>query len=136
MSTKIMINLPVKDLAVSKKFFTELGFAFNDAFADENMEAVVITDDILVMLLVEPYFITFTHKQVTDTSTASEAILALAVESRERVDELADKALAAGGVAVGEPRDLGFLYLRSFTDLDGHQWEVSHIDMTAAMEAS
>ncbi|MBC6457388.1 VOC family protein [Actinomadura sp. HBU206391] len=134
MSTKIFINLPVKDLAVSKRFFSELGFALNEDFADENMECVVVTADIYVMLLVEPYFKTFTDKEIADATTTTEAIMALGVDSRQRVDELADKALASGGRHADDPRDLGFLYGRNFQDPDGHLWDVIYMDMSAAPE--
>jgi hypothetical protein len=134
MATKIFINLPVKNLGISKRFFSELGFAFNDDFADENMECVVVSADIYVMLLVEPYFKTFTNKDIADATKTTEAIMALGVESRQRVDELADKALASGGQYADDPRDLGFLYGRNFQDPDGHLWDVIHMDMGAPEE--
>lgn len=77
MSTKIFINLPVKDLATSRRFFAELGFAFNQDFADENMECVIISDGIYVMLLVAPYFQTFTKKEIADAAQTTEMINAL-----------------------------------------------------------
>jgi predicted lactoylglutathione lyase len=134
MSTKIFINLPVKDLGRSKRFFAALGLSFNEQFADENMECVVISGDIYVMLQVEPYFKTFIIKDIADATTTTEAIVALGVDSRERVDELADKALAAGAQPAHEPRDLGFLYGRNFHDPDGHLWDVIYMDMVAPQE--
>jgi predicted lactoylglutathione lyase len=80
------------------------------------------------MLLVEPYFRSFTKKGIVDATKSTEAIVALSVDSRERVDELADRALAAGGKPVNEPTDQGFMYGRSFADLDGHQWEILYMD--------
>ncbi|MEE1928954.1 VOC family protein [Streptomyces sp. TRM 70351] len=132
MSTTMFLNLPVKDLAVSKEFFTRVGFTFDDEFTDENAACLVIEEGHLyAMLLTESYFQTFTDKQVADTATASEAIAALGVASRERVDELADKALAAGARATGEPADQGFMYGRGFEDPDGHLWEVFTMDLDA-----
>jgi uncharacterized protein len=128
MSTKIFVNLPVKDLDRSKAFFAELGYTFNEQFTDENAACLVISDDIFAMLLVEPFFKTFTTKEVSDTSTTAEAIIALSADSRAAVDELADRALAAGGKPSMEPSDLGFMYGRSFQDLDGHLWEVVWMD--------
>jgi predicted lactoylglutathione lyase len=128
MSTKIFVNLPVKDLDRSKAFFTELGYTFNDQFTDENAACLVISDDIFAMLLVEPFFKTFTTKEVSDTSTSAEAIIALSADSRAAVDELADRALAAGGKPSMEPSDMGFMYARSFQDPDGHLWEVIWMD--------
>ncbi|WKX71403.1 VOC family protein [Streptomyces sp. XD-27] len=131
MSTKIFVNLPVKDLDKSIGFFEQLGYSFNPQFTDEKGACMVISDDIYAMLLVEPFFKSFTDKEIVDTSKGAEAIVALGVESRERVDELADKALAAGGKPSKEPMDEGFMYGRSFQDLDGHLWEVFWMDPSA-----
>jgi predicted lactoylglutathione lyase len=80
---------------------------------------------------VEPFFSGFSGRAVTDTSTHSEVIVGLSAESRQQVDDLADKALAAGGQAMGEPQDDGFMYMRGFRDLDGHQWSFIYMDMSA-----
>ncbi len=128
MPTKIFVNLPVKDLARSTRFFTELGFSFDDRFTDDNAACLVISDDIYAMLLTEPFFRNFTDKDLADTGTTTEAILALEVESRERVDELAQLALDAGGSPAGEPMDQDGMYERSFQDPDGHLWEVFYMD--------
>jgi predicted lactoylglutathione lyase len=130
MSTRIAVNIPVKDLAESSRFFARLGFPSNEQLANENMEARVISDDIYVLLVAEPYFKTITKREVPDATT-SEAILQLQVDSRQRVDELAGKAFAAGAQPANEPNEQGFLYGRSFRDLDGHHWDVFCIDPAA-----
>jgi predicted lactoylglutathione lyase len=134
MSTLIFVNLPVKDLGKSTDFFTELGFSFNQQFSDENAACLVISDTIYAMLLVEPFFQTFTKKEIADATKSTEAILCLGVESRQRVDELADKALAAGGLPANDTMDQGFMYGRSFQDIDGHIWEVMYMDPAAVEE--
>ncbi len=131
MSTEIFVNLPVKDLGKSIDFFTALGFSFNPQFTDENAGCLVISDVIYAMLLVEPFFKTFTKKDIADATKTTEAIVALGVESRERVDELVDKALAAGGLPSNDTHDHGFMYERSFQDPDGHLWEVFYMDPAA-----
>ena len=132
MSTKIVLNLPVKDLAKSTEFFTKLGFSVNPQFAGEqNMECLVISDDISVMLLSESQFKAISKKDIVDATKSAEAIVQLRVESRQRVDQLVDQALAAGGLPHHEPNDQGFLYGRSFQDLDGHLWDVFSLDQTA-----
>jgi uncharacterized protein len=128
MSTKIAVNLPVKDLAESTRFFAELGLPSDKRLANENMEAFVISDDIYVLLVDQSQFKTITKKEIPDTAATSEAILQLQVDSRQRVDELAGKAFAAGALPANEPNDQGFLYGRSFRDLDGHHWDVFCID--------
>ncbi|MDR7302254.1 VOC family protein [Haloactinomyces albus] len=134
MSTQIFVNLPVKDLDKSVGFFTELGFSFNQQFTDENATCMVIDENIYAMLLVEPFFQSFTKKSIVDTTKSTEAILALGLDSREQVDELADKALAAGGQPANDPMDEGFMYGRSFQDLDGHLWEVLYMDPSAVQQ--
>lgn len=128
MATKIFVNLPVKDLAVSMEFFSKIGFTFNEQFTDENAACMVVSEDIFVMLLVEPFFQTFTKKEVVDATKATEVLTALSVESREAVDERLAVALEAGAAEAREPQDHDFMYGRSFEDLDGHIWEIFYMD--------
>lgn len=128
MSTKIFINLPVKDLDKSVKFFTRLGYTFNAQFTDKNATAMVISEDIYAMLLVEPFFKTFTRKTVCDARKCTEAIFALTADSRELVDEMVNKAIDAGAKVPEEPRDYGFMYQWGFQDPDGHMWEIFFMD--------
>ena len=121
MATKLFVNLPVKDLNRSKAFFAGLGLAF---FGDTgDMASVIISEHTQVMLLTDEVFASYTRNGVADATAATEMILVLGVETRDQVDELADRAEAAGGGAVGAPRDDDYRYQRGFTDLDGHHWE-------------
>ena len=124
MKTKIFVNLPIKDLSKSVAFFTKLGFSFNPQFTDQNATCMIIGEDIFIMLLVEKFFKSFTKKDVCDTSKNTEAIVALSVESREKVDQMIEKAKEAGGSEPREKQDHGWMYGRSFEDIDGHLWEV------------
>ncbi|MFE4466354.1 VOC family protein [Oerskovia sp. NPDC056781] len=126
--TQIFVNLPVADLEKSKAFYTQLGFSINEQFTDENASCVVISDTIYVMLLTRDFFRRFTSKTIVDAQSATETINAISAESRTGVDELADRALAAGGSQTNPPQDEGFMYSRSFSDLDGHLWEVMYMD--------
>jgi len=135
MATKIFVNLPVKDLNKSIDFFTQLGFTFNPQFTDENATCMIIGEDIFVMLLVEKFFKTFTKKEISDASKSTEVILALSADSREKVDELVNKAFAAGASASNYDQDQGFMYGRSFQDLDGHLWEVMWMDPSAMQQS-
>lgn len=131
MATKIFVNLPVKDLNKSVEFFTQLGFKFNPQFTDDNATCMIVGEDIFVMLLVEKFFKTFTKKQIADATKSTEVLIALSADSRENVDKLADKAIEAGGTTYSDPQDQGWMYQRSFQDLDGHQWELIYMDMSA-----
>jgi uncharacterized protein len=135
MAMQTFINLSVRDLARSTAFFGELGFAFDPQFSDENASRLIVSENTSVMLETEPFFAGFIQPQeIADTSRSREVLVGLSAESREQVDDLADKAIAAGGEAVGEPDDQGFMYMRGFRDLDGHQWSFIYMDMTAVQE--
>jgi predicted lactoylglutathione lyase len=127
----MFINLPVKDLKKSVKFFTKVGFEFNPNFTDDNATCMVIGENIYSMLLVEEYFKTFIKKEISDTSKTTEVLIALMVESRDKVDKLVNSAIDAGGNIANDTQDLGFMYQRSFLDLDGHQWEIGFMDESA-----
>ncbi|RIV23777.1 glyoxalase/bleomycin resistance/extradiol dioxygenase family protein [Fibrisoma montanum] len=131
MATMIFVNLPVKDLNRSVEFFTKLGYTFNAEFTDENATCMVISDTIYVMLLVEPFFKTFTNKEIVDTSKTVEVSICLSADSRAHVDEMLAKALAAGAVEPKEPQDMGFMYGRDFEDLDGHAWSFMYMEPSA-----
>ena len=128
MATQIFMNLPVRDLDRSVQFFTALGFTFNQDYTDENATCMVINDDAFVMLLVEKFFQTFTSKEIVDATSATEAIMAFSVDSRDAVDQMVGKALAAGGTESQPVQDYGFMYSHSFQDPDGHLWEVMWMD--------
>ena len=128
MAKQIFVNLPVKDLNRSVEFFTKLGYTFNPQFTDENATCMIISDDIFAMLLVEPFFKSFTNKEINDTSKTAQVIIALSSESRQAVDELVSKAVAAGGTTPRAVQDHGFMYAHGFEDLDGHLWETIYMD--------
>ena len=128
MPRNLYVTLPVKDLDRSVDFFEALGFSFNPQFTSENGAAVVINDNTSVMLATEAFFSTLTKVPITDARKATEALLALSLDSRAEVDELVRKAVAAGAAEGHDPEDLGFMYSSGFVDLDGHQWGVFHMD--------
>jgi uncharacterized protein len=132
MSTKIFVNLPVRDLDKSMAFFKALGFSFNPQFTDETAACMVVSDDIYAMLLTHAKFKEFTRKAIADATKTTEVLTALSVGSRAEVDRLVDAALKAGASEAREPMDYGFMYGRSFDDLDGHIWEIIHMDESAA----
>jgi len=129
---QIFVNLPIRDMARSKAFFGALGFSFNPQFTNDQGACMVVADDIFVMLLVEPFFQTFTKKPVADASTSTEVLLCLSCASRAEVDQLVRKALAAGGSAPMPVQDHGFMYGHGFTDPDGHMWELVYMEPGAA----
>jgi predicted lactoylglutathione lyase len=128
MTTKIFVNLPVNDLARSMGFFEQLGFRFNAQFTDDTAACMVISDDIYAMLLTHAKFKEFTKKEIVDATKATEVLTCLSTDSKARVDELVGAALGAGATESREAMDYGFMYGRSFNDLDGHIWEVIWMD--------
>ena len=135
MSTKIFVNLPVGDLDKSVDFFTKLGFKFNAQFTDETATCMIVSEDIYVMLLTRAKFKTFTPKAICDATKSTEVLVCLSSDSRERVNEMVRKAVAAGGTTYNEPQDHGFMYGHGFQDLDGHIWELIHMEPSAIKQA-
>lgn len=134
MATMIFVNLPVKDLEKSKDFFTQLGYSFNPQFTDDKAACLVISDTIFAMLLTEEYFKSFSNQEIADTSKVNEVILALSAESKEQLITLVDKAVKAGATEPKPATDYGFMYSRTFNDLDGHRWEIVYMDPNAAQQ--
>lgn len=130
MVKQIFVNLAVKDLPATKDFWTKLGFTFNAQFTDEKAASLILGENIFVMLISPQFFATFTKKPISDAFSATEVINAISVENKAEVDSLMEKVLAAGGTQVRPTDDYGWMYSRSFQDLDGHQWELLTIDNT------
>jgi predicted lactoylglutathione lyase len=127
MAREIYVNLPVRDLERSKRFFAGLGFGFEPKFSDDNAACMIVADNIHVMLLKEPFFRTFTSKAVCDTRSSTEVLVCLSCESDGEIDTLVAKASASGGKAARAPKDHGFMYEHAFEDPDGHIWELVHM---------
>lgn len=130
----IFVNLPIKDLARSRGFYEAIGLRNDPRFTDETAACMVLSDSIYVMLLTHAKYRQFTSKEIADTHKTSAALLAVSENSRADVDATLAKALDAGANEHRPADDHGFMYLRSFTDLDGHTWEVFWMDLAAAMK--
>jgi predicted lactoylglutathione lyase len=125
MKKQIILNLPVKDLDKSKAFFSALGFTFVARFSGENAAFMNIVDDtIQAMLTTEPFFNSMIGKPVVNAKEANEFVICLSCDSREEVDSLIAKAVAAGGSTPHPPEDHGFMYDQGFEDIDGHLWNL------------
>lgn len=130
-STKIFVNLPVADLDRSMTFFRRLGWHFDTRFSDDTAACVMISDDIYAMLLTHEKFREFAPNAVCDARQATEVLVCLSCDSREQVDEMVAKAVAAGGNTHKPPQDHGFMYGHGFQDPDGHVWELMWMDEAA-----
>lgn len=125
MSRQIFVNLPIKNMDKSQAFFKSLGFSFNPQFSNEQGACLVISEDhSYVMLLIKPFFSTFTKKSIADADKVTEVLVCISCDSRAEVDELVKKAIAAGGKSPNAPQDHGNMYGHGFEDLDGHIWEL------------
>ena len=128
MARQMFVNLPVKDVARTRAFFTALGFSFNPQFSNDQALCMIVGDGSYAMLLAEPFFQGFTKKPLSDATQRTEVLVALSCESVAEVDDLVARALAAGGRAPVERKDHGFMVGHGFEDPDGHQWEVFWMD--------
>ncbi|GAA4825224.1 VOC family protein [Sphingosinicella ginsenosidimutans] len=135
MSRLIFVNLPVADLPAARAFYEAIGFTNNPTFTDETAACMVLSDVIHVMLLTHDKFAQFTPKRIADAHETSEVLICISAGSREEVDAITDKAIAAGGREPREKQDYGFMYGRSFEDPDGHVWEPMWMDLQAAQAA-
>lgn len=132
MDRMIFVNLPVRDVATSRAFYTALGFTVNEMFSDADTACVVVSDAICVMLLHRDRFADYTHLPVVDARAATQVLLCLTASSRAEVDRLAADALAGGGSQFRAPQDDGAMYARCVADPDGHVWELLHMDLATA----
>jgi len=132
MSRLLFLNLPVVDLPASRGFFEGLDFRFDERFCDEQAACMVVSDQAFVMLLQRNRFADFVTRPVADARQSTALTVAISAEDRGAVDAFADSALAAGATPAKDPQDYGFMYQRSFHDLDGHLWEVLWMDPVAA----
>lgn len=131
MATQMFFNLPVADLPRSRVFFESLGFHFNPAFTNDQAACLVISETHSAMLMDRAFFQGFVpHRRIIDAHKEIEVVLALSVDNREGVDTLVEAALKAGAREADEPKDHGFMYERAFEDLDGHAWQIFHMDMS------
>ncbi len=125
---KLFVNIRVSNLEQAKTFFSALDFTFNPQFTDENAACMIVNDDTFFMLLTDAFFRRFTDREPADTRQVSEALYAFSCDSREEVDRLTQKALAAGATTAMPPQDHGFMYSTSFRTPDGHHFEVVWMD--------
>jgi uncharacterized protein len=133
----LFVNIPVADLERSKAFFSELGFSFDPAFTDETAACMLVGEQAFVMLLGRETFAQYAKLPVADPTTHTLALYCFSVSTRDEVDAVSAAALAAGGTQADGAEDHGFMYSRSFFDLDGHGWQVMWMDPAAqALAAS
>jgi predicted lactoylglutathione lyase len=132
MTQMIFVNLPVADVAAATAFYEAIGFRKDERFCDGSGSCLVLSDTICVMALSRQRFADFTKKEIIDPRTQVQTLLCISRDSREGVDAIVDAAVAAGGSAdPGPKQDHGFMYGRSFEDLDGHVWEPMWMDVAA-----
>jgi predicted lactoylglutathione lyase len=131
----LFVSIPVADVARSKAFFAHLGFSFDPAFSDGTTACMLVGEQAFVMLGSREKFAELSKLPIGDATTHALALYCFSVSSRDEVDAVSAAALAAGGTEADGPEDLGFMYSRSFFDLDGHGWQVMWIDPAAAAPA-
>ncbi len=128
MSTKMFVNLPVTDLKKTMDFYTALGFTFNPQFTDDTAACMVISEHNYAMLLTHAKWKQFTSKPIPDAHETTGVLIALALDSKEAVDAIVEKAVKAGGTEPRPKQDHSFMVQRTFEDLDGHTWEPFFMD--------
>lgn len=136
MHQQIFVNLPVRDLKRSRHFFESLGYEFNPQFTNDQGGCLVLGENLFVMLLVEPFFQTFTSKKVADATSTTEVIVCVSCDSRAQVEALVAKAIALGATRPRPAQDHGFMYQDAYTDHDGHIWELVYMSAAPPVAAA
>jgi predicted lactoylglutathione lyase len=123
-ASSIYVNLPIKNIEKTREFWQKLGFSFDENYSNEKALCLILREGLIyAMLLIHDFFSTFTNRKIADDFT-TEAIIAIQVENRDKVDEIVNLALKFGTTKFKEKVDLGWMYYDSFIDIDGHQWEI------------
>jgi uncharacterized protein len=130
MQSQVFINLAVKDLTKSMDYYTQLGFTNNPQFSDDTAKCMVWSEHIFVMIMTHEKFKTFATKPIADTKNNIAGLFALSVESVDKVNDLVNKGLAAGGSEPIPFQDYGFMQKRNIEDFDGHTWEIFYMDLS------
>lgn len=127
MNRKIILHFATQNVSAARAFWTALGFSVNESFSGDSSVAIVISDTISLMLSAEEAFATFSPRGPCDTSKSLEVLTCLTCASRAEVDDLIQRAVAAGGSTFEDAEDHGFMYQHSFLDPDGHGWNLIHM---------
>jgi uncharacterized protein len=126
---QIFINLPVKNTEASKQFYTQLGFTLNPLFTFDDQVCMVWCEQVYVMLQAYEMFKSGNKKNLADTKTNTTATFTLPVESFDKVNEIIENGLKAGGTETTPVIDEGFMQVRNIEDLDGHMWGIIYLDL-------
>ena len=118
--TNVFVNLPTSDLERAKAFYVALGCEINPQFTDDNAACIVWDDNVYFMVLTREFFSTFTDKPIAYPNTSLQVSVAFSRDSREDVDAVMAKGLAAGGTEPKPAQDYGFMYFRDLDDPDGN----------------
>ena len=132
---QMFVNLPIRDMARSRAFYEALGYRFNPQFSNDQGACLVLGENLFAMLLVHAFFATFVDRPIADARQTVQVLVALPCASREEVDALTERALAAGATTPRGPQDLGFMYSRAYADPDGNIWEAFYMTESGAAQA-
>ncbi|MBK8980818.1 MAG: glyoxalase/bleomycin resistance/extradiol dioxygenase family protein [Ignavibacteria bacterium] len=126
---QIFLNLPVENIERSMNFYTQLGFTINPLFTDDDQKCMVWSDEIYIMLMPREVFTKYSGKSIPDSKNYEAANFTLPVESPDRVNEMVESGLKAGGTEPVPMKDHGFMQLRKLADPDGHTWDIIYLDL-------
>jgi predicted lactoylglutathione lyase len=133
MIKSLWLNLPVKDVAKSRDFFTSIGFRLNQNYgnSDQSASLLIGANDLVMMLWPAEQFKSFTRHEIASTAQGNEVLFSFDAESSDEVDEICNKVEAAGGDVFAKPGwNQGWMYGCAFTDPDGHRWNILHMDFS------
>ncbi len=130
MQSQVFINLAVKNLEKSMEFYTKMGFSVNPQFSNDTAKCMVWSENIFLMIMTYEKFKSFATKPLADTKNNLAGLFSLTAESVDKMNEIADNAVQAGGIEPKPMQDYGFMQMRNVEDFDGHTWEIFYMDMS------
>ncbi|MCJ1674688.1 hypothetical protein MT355_15625 [Rathayibacter sp. VKM Ac-2929] len=119
----LYLSCPVASVERATAFYTALGWSRNEAMSNENVACFAIAPDQYLMLSSREMYASVggSEELIGGPDTPSKITVSFDLGSREAVDELTERAGAAGG-RIGDTDEYPFMYQRQFDDPDGYHY--------------
>jgi len=119
----LYISCPVADIERATAFYTALGWSLDAEMSGDEVSCFEVADGQYIMLSSREAYASVggTEDLIGGPGTPSKVTVSFDLDSREAVDELVERAAAAGG-RIGDTDEYPFMYQRQFDDPDGYHY--------------
>lgn len=119
----LFITCPVASVERATAFYRALGWTLDPAMSSDQASCFAIAPEQYVMLASREMYASVggSEELVGGPDTPSKVTVSFDLGSRRAVDDLVERAAAAGG-RVGDTDEYPFMYQRQFDDPDGYHW--------------